>query len=892
MDTPLLTTNLRIPPQKQHLVRRDRLIDALEQGIPRHKLVVISSPAGYGKTTMLSHWAHASRLPVAWLSVSEENNDVRAFLRCLITAWAEVQPSARDGPLGVLLGAMMPDRKAILSVFINVGSHMRDHVVFVVDDYDLIHDPSVHQAVTFLLDHLPPMLHFVLASRRSPPLPLARYRAHRELLEFRTDDLQFTVVESEAFLNGMLGLSLRHDELAPLHTQLEGWVAGLQLVSLTLQRGLKNAEQLVVSGRHRFIADYLSGDVVDHLPNDLRRFLLQTSILDRLCGALCDAVTGGGDGQAMLETLERENLFLLPLDDSREWYRYHRLFADFLRAELHRRYLNDVAHLHRRAARWYLAQDQSEPAFHHAVTGDDPELVLRILNRYESFKLHAGEFSVLKRWLDSLPAAWYASHPLLGLSWAGLLAFTGALDACIRWVDHVETRLVSEAAEATRWQLARVTAFRCFVACFQNDLAQAEMQADRALRDLREEDRAYRTDIYHALGDTYRANGHWAEAKAAYLKVLDLTHGAYGVTGRLQSAHVFGALADLELRQGRLQEAAGYWRKAMAAFQDRENRGRLPLPVIGWVYTRMGELLYEWDQLREAWDYLSLGLEHAELGGDVRTLIVGCVMAGRAKLVEGEIETAMDYLERARPLVEEASFPDCTGRFERLQLDLWLAQDRLRASIGWADRMLENSALQERPEPELTLLSLAHVLIVKGDAQALGRAQKLLGQVLQTAEAAGRMGIQIEALAQQALVHWRRGDQASAMTSLEHALRLAEPEGYVRVFADLGLPIARLLQAAQSRGVIPDYVAKLLAACGDARVSHAGAQKALPEPLTRREQEILGLVAAGLTNQEIAATLNISPETVKKHASNIYGKLGVRRRTEAVARARELVLLG
>ncbi len=886
MDSFLLATKLRIPPQPHRAVRRARLIDALEHGIPDYKLTLISAPAGYGKTTLLAQWAQSSRCPIAWLSIGAEDNDIERFLRYLLTAWEEVQPGVRESPLGLLLGAVSPDSEAVLSAFINVANEVLDPMVFVLDDYHLIEDPSIHQALTFLLDHLPPTLHFVLAGRGEPPLPLARYRARHALLEFRADDLQFWPEETADFLSQMMGLNLTQDKVDALQAQLEGWVAGLQLVALTLQRRLVGADKLVVSGKHRFIADYLSEDVLAQLPDNMRQFLLQTSILDSLCGSLCDAVTGIADSQEMLKILERENLFLVPLDDSRQWFRYHQLFADFLHEELKQRHPDEVSDLHRRAARWYLARDLPEPAFHHAVEGSDAELVVQIIDRYCNAKLNGGEIRVVGRWVDSLPAEWYSAYPGLGLARVGFLAYTGAFEASVRCLDEVEQRLTPAESEDLRWQMARVNAVRCMMACMQNDTAGAETYADHALQELSEEDLNWRPGVYAALGDAYRRNARWEEARSCYLKALSVTDSP-GL--RFMSAHVFGALADLALMQGRLRDADGYWRKALAVI--RENWGRLELPVIGWVYIRMGELLYEWNELAEAWDHLSRGLERAELGGDVRALIAGYLIAGRMKLTEGEVEAAADYLERARPLVEKAPFPDWTSRFERFQLELWLAQDRLRAAVDWADEMLRGDTLQGRPESEIAQLAIARVLIVKGDMPSLEQAMALLKRLRQAAEEEGRAGIQIEALVLQALTYWKRGAQADAMTTLERALRLAEPEGYMRLLADLGLPMARLLQEARSRAVLPDYVETLLAVFGADLAIPVSKEQGLPEPLTQREHEILELMAAGLTNHEIAEKLVISPETVKKHTGSIYGKLGVSNRTEAAARARELDLL-
>jgi len=884
----LLTTKIETPLPPQQSLPRPRILNTLEREITHYKLILVSAPAGYGKTTLLAQWARASHFPIAWLSLDEEDNDVERFFRYLLAMWQTVQPKIVESQLGVLLGAMSPDNDAVLTAFTNAAHDTPDHTIFVLDDYHLINDPTIHEALTFLLDHLPPTVHFVLSSRNEPPLPLARYRARQALLEFGTADLGFLPEETELFLNERMGLGLTQETLGMLQGQLEGWVAGLQLMALTLKRGLTAVDRLIVSGRHRFIADYLSEEIVAQLPEDMQQFLLQTSILDRLCGSLCQAVTGTEETQKMLTTLEGENLFLIPLDDRREWFRYHHLFADFLHEELKRLHPDIVTSLHQRAARWYLAHDLPEQAFHHGVAGDDVELVLQLLERHVQPMLMSGEFKSLKQWLDLLPEAWHKEFPIIDLFQTGLLLFTGQLNAGTRRLEAVEQRLTSTKREDTRWQLARVSAVRCSIACFQDDLARAETFADQAFQDLPDSDHFFRSIIYGSLGDTYRRQGRWQEAKACYMEMLDFIHMP---AHRLQSAHVFGALADLDLRQGKLKDAAGYWRKALAIIQERENWGRLPLPLIGWVHIRLAELLYEWNELAEAWDHLTAGLARAELGGDVRAMIAGYLIAGRLKLTEGDFEAAIEYLEQARPLVEEAHFAHWISRFERLQLELWLAQDRLRTAVNWCDQMLQDSELEGRPESVVAQLAVARVLIVRGDERSLTQALTFLEQVGPAAAEEGRTGIHIEALALQAIACERRGKAAAAMTNLEHALRLAEPEGYVRRFADLGLPMARLLQEARSRQVMPGYIERLLAAFGGDVKLPRPAQQLLPEPLTDREEEILELLAAGLTNPEIAEKLIISAGTVKKHASNIYGKLGVSGRTEAAARARELDLL-
>ena len=890
MSTTVLESKIHIPVQSQRTVPRLHLLSILEHQKANHKLTLISAPAGYGKTTLLAEWARASSLPVAWLSITGEEDDVESFLRYLFAAWERVHPAISDTTFGILVGSQRPDIKMALPALLDAANEFPEQLVFVLDDYHLIEDPEIHDALGFLLDHLPAQLHFILASRSDPPLPISRYRARGQLLEIRAGDLHFSMSETKEFLNHSMQLDLSPDNIASLHANTEGWVSGLKLAALTLRRRDSVVEGTsMVSGRQRFIADFLGEEVLAQLPTDMQEFLLRTSLLDRLCGSLSNAITGEKNGQAMLERLERENLFIVPMDERREWYRYHSLFADFLRGELARLYPDQIRELHRRAGEWYLGHDFPEEAFPHVVASEDAGLAVEIFVKYLGAKLTGGEIKVVTGWVDSLPHTWYSAHPELGIARAALRMATGAFEDATNSIDEIELKLSSVEFRDRNVQLARTRAIRCYIACFQNDLNQAETYADQALTDLPEADISFRFGIYGALGDTYRRQGFWKKAKEWYLKGLDFAHlpeiGA-------QSAHIYGALADLELWQGRLQSAASYWRKAFSAIQDQENWGRIPLPVIGWVYIRMGEILYEWNQVAEAWDHVSRGLKRAELGGDVRSLIAGYVIAARLKLTSGDIETAEEYIERARPLEEQASFADWTSQFERIQLELWLAQDRLRAAVSWSDEMSRNPAFEDRPERMVTQLAMARVLIVKGDDPSLEWSLALLKSLVERAGRQGQNGVLIEALSLQAVADWRRGERAGALISLERALRLAEPEGYIRLFVDLGLPMAQLMQEARSRRVMPDYVGDLLAAFNMDLSFLTSSEMALPEPLTDREQQVLELLAAGLTNREIAEDLIISPETVKKHTGNIYGKLGASNRTQAVARARELNLLG
>jgi LuxR family maltose regulon positive regulatory protein len=871
------------------MVLRSQLWTNLEHNITQYRLVLFSAPAGYGKTTLLTEWARASSMPVTWLSVTREDDDVERFLRYLLAAWKLVKPDIAETPFGILLGSQMPEIEAVLAALINAAEQAPDHLAFVLDDYHVIEDPGIHDALTYMLDHLPAKLHIVLTCRSDPPLPLARYRARGQLLEIKAEDLVFTQAETTDFLIGSMGLELTSDEVTSIHKGTEGWIAGLQLAALALRRWRNDAEGTpLVSGRQRFIVDYLREEILDQLPAEERDFLLRTSILDRLCGSLCNAITGGENGQAMLAKLERENLFIVPLDERREWFRYHSLFDEFLVGELKDRLPVEVNRLHTRAARWCAAHDLDEQALVHAAAGEDGLLLAQIAEPYVHRMLLSGQLSLLDRWLGSVPEAWYADFPFFGFARACLYAIAGPPSALFSSLEKVEQRLAIATGVDVPLQMAKVKALRCAVACFQNDLGQAETYADQALHELPEKDHIYRAMIFHALGDTYRRIGRWEQARDLYLKVLKLSDDP---TYRVRSVHVFGALADLDLRQGRLREAAAHWQRALAEIPEQKSRGSLPLPVIGWVFIRMGDILYEWNQLREASGNIARGLEHVELGGDVQAMIAGYLISGRLNLTQGDVGAAAAYLEQARQLVDKTQLANWTSRFERLQLDLWLAQGRHKTAIKWCDEILGDAAHARRPEDAAEQLTLARALILKEDKSSLDEALARLAELLEAAEGEGRMGVTIESLTLQALALWRRGDRADALTSLEHALSLAEPEGYVRLFVDLGLPMGRLLQEARSRAVRPDYVRVLLDAFDTDLTDPVPAQMALPEPLTPREHEVLALIASGLTNREIAEKLVVSPGTVKKHTGNIYGKLGVSNRTQAVSRARELDML-
>ncbi len=888
MKSAIYTTQLTIPQLPQNTIRRNRLIDMLENGLAFARLAHISAPAGYGKTTFLAQWAQASQFLTAWISLSEAENDPERFIRYLYQAWERVQPGIQDHDIGLILEGPLQDIHVVLPALIEHANQTEVQIVFILDDYHLIQNPAVHEMLGNLIDYLPNSIRFILSSRGVPDLPLARYRARGTLLEMRMDDLQFNLDETEDFFRTAAEDDVDKEALRAIHARLEGWAAGLRMFALSMRQRRLDDSIPHITGKHRFIADYLRQDVFSALPEDNRQFVLETSILDRLSAPLCDAVTGRTDSYEMLETLEASNVFLVALDHNREWYRYHALFSDFLREELSRQASNQIPELHRRAAQWFLANDFPEQCYQHSLLANDRNLMVELFDRYANAKLQVGELRVIKRWLEGLPPDWFDAYPALGLAWAGYFAFTGAFEACLRKIHEIEMKLLPSQTPEQRQQLARVKTVRCFIACISNDLPKAESYAEQALNELPKDDVGYMPGIYAALGDTYRQNGLWEKAYRSYLKALEFTQSP-AVQG--SSAHIYGAIADLSLLQGRLRSAAQYWQKALASMQDRDNWGRLALPVTGWIYIRTAELLYEWNQLEEAGDHLARGLERAVLGGDIRTQAAGNVLSARLFLARGALDQADGAMDTARHLLEQARFPQWTAQFDRCQVERWLAENRVRDAMAWYKNTIHTEAAADHLEGDAANITAARVLTATGDPSSLEQALRLITAVYEDAESSGRGRTAVEALAIQALALRQKNDLPGALAALERALRKAEPEGYVRLFADLGLPMAELLQEIRARGIMQEYADRLLEALQVDYASLPGSGQTLPEPLTAREYEILQLLSAGLSNREIAERFVLSPETVKKHVSSIVGKLGASNRTEAAARARTLGLL-
>jgi LuxR family maltose regulon positive regulatory protein len=935
MTTPVLKTKLHIPSVRPELVPRPRLIERLNAGLHR-KLTLISAPAGFGKTTLVSEWVQAlygTTPPVAaaWLSLDESDNDPIRFLVYLVVALQTIEAgqeptgSIGKGVLSALQSPQPPPAEVILTALINEIAAIPDRILLVLDDYHLIGAQPIHDALTFLLRHLPPHtgpggqcqgMHLVIASREDPPLPLARLRARGQLTELRATDLRFTSSEAAEFLNQMMGLDLSAEDIAALENRTEGWIAGLQLAAISMQ-GRKDVAGFIQSftGSHHFVLDYLVEEVLEQQSQSVQSFLLQTAVLDRLTGSLCDALTGQDNGRATLETLEHANLFIVPLDDERRWYRYHHLFSDLLRQRLRQVQPEQVSTLHRQAGTWYEDQGLATEALRHILAAGDFQWAGRVVEQIGTATLWKWfDWTNLRYWLQQLPASLVHSRPRLCLLSAWVMDFSGQPEAIDPFLRSVESHLQDAGdgglvARADRliattdvsWAvpplskdvlsiMAEVTTIRAFTARVRDDLPGAIKLFHRALEMLPSQELHLRAVITGGLADTCFVSGDILTAGSLFPEA-----SAIGwESGNIYMASISARrLAEVQVMRGFLHQAADTYMQMQHVLAK---RGVQLAAVAGNTCVGMGELMREWNDLDAAVQQLREGIEHGKQVAGVRILLPGYVSLARALWALGDADGALSAIQEAMHVWEEYHVRRLWGvpPVAAYEARLWLAQGDVASAVQWAQEQGLRADGELSYQREVDHLTLARLLITQSNAS---EATGLLQRLLEAAEAGGRISRVIEILMLQALALQVQGDTDQAITTLERALTLAEPGGFVRIFMDEGPPMARLLYEALARGIAPDYARRLLAAFPVPEPEEAAPletqapESGQIEPLSERELEVLELFAEGLSNREIASRLFLSPHTVKTHSSNIYGKLNVHNRTQAVARARALGLL-
>ena len=904
MSTPVLVTKLFIPRPRPNSVARPHLIARLTEGLQRH-LTLISAPAGFGKTTLVGEWVAGCGRPVAWLSLDAGDNDLARFLMHLIAAAQTIAADMGEGVVGALRSSQPPPAEAILTALLNEITILPDNVILVLDDYHLIETPPVDQALTFLLEHLPPQLHLVLATREDPSLPLARFRAQGQLTELRAADLRFTASEAAAFLNQVMGLSLAADDVAALEDRTEGWIAGLQLAALSLQ-GSQDVAGFIraFAGDHRYIADYLVDEVLQRQPEGVRHFLLQTSILERLTGPLCDAVTGQQGGAARLEALERGNYFVVPLDEQRQWYRYHHLFADVLYAHLMAEQPDQVAMLHRRASVWYERHGSAGDAIRHALAAADGARAADLVERAIPDMRRSRQEATALDWLKALPDELLHVRPVLSAAYAHALLAVGELagvEARLRdverWLDTTAGRSKRPDAPAAEMVVVddeefhrlpgAIAVARAAQALAMGAVPETVTYAQRALNLVSEDDHLTRGGAAALLGLASWTSGDLETAHRMYAEGMARIQQAGNISDTIGGAI---PLADIRMAQGHLHAARRTYEQAL---QRAREQGAPALRGTADMYVGLAELDRERNDLDAAVQHLLRGKEQGAHTGFPQYPYRWRVAMARIREAQGDLEGALALLGEAERLYA-GDFSPNVRPVAAVRTRVWVKQGRVGDALGWTRERGLSAQDDLSYLREFEHITLARVLLAQSQSEGADRSIRepigLLDRLLHAAEDGERMGSAIDILIVQALAQQAKGDIPAALIALERALTLAEPEGYVRLFVDEGRPMAALLEAAAKQRIAPTYVHRLRTAFGTA-ADRTPVTQALIEPLSDRERDVLRLLGTDLTGPEIARGLIVSLSTMRTHTQNIYGKLGVTNRRAAVRRARELDLL-
>jgi len=903
MASPILVTKLFIPVARPELVSRPRLIERLNEGLNR-KLTLVSAPAGFGKTTLITEWLitlqrnsqkeNKTKSKVSWLSLDGGDNDPTRFLTYFITALNQANGSETvlgKGAMNMLQSPQPPPTEAVLTSLINELAIIPDGFILVLDDYHLIDSQSVHEALTFLMENLPPVMHLVITTREDPHLPLSRMRARGQMIELRATDLRFTKAETADFLNKVMGLNLSEEDIAALENRTEGWIAGLQLAAISMQ-GHTDIGTFVKSftGSHRLVLDYLIEEVLGQQPESIQNFLLQTSILNRLTGSLCNALTGQGNGQQVLETLERANLFIVTLDDERHWYRYHHLFADLLRERLNHTQFEQPSILHHKASVWYEQNGYDDEAIEHALSGNDFDRAAEIVDKHIDDIWGTGQHAVIQRWIAKLPDALVFSKPHLCVFHAWYLFVNGQREAAKQALEAAELAIKPDLVSDTKRLQGRVAAVQAFMDSYQGDLAETIQHAKKANEFLPEQDLTWRCLTGFVLGDALLYQGEMTEA---YHVRLDTVHVSK------ETGHYYLILiANLRLietlrHQGKLKQVIDLCEQQIQFVNE---CGISQTVAAGWLLALWGDVLVEMNELEKAITQAQKGAEIAGRGRrDVSFFGWSNLYLLRVLFSRGDLVGAKKVIEKMQNVVRDRNLPILADKqLSAWQARIWLEQDKLDIVSRWAKERGLN------PDGELSFINESEYLVYARlfrNQGNLDQANELLQRLLEASETGGRTLRVIEILLLQALAYHIKGDNDRALVSLEKALAITEPEGFIRIFVDEGPPMARLLYEALSHEIAPDYVQRLLRAfpievpekAGTPQPSESDSE--LIEPLSEREIEVLQLIAEGFSNQEISSRLYLSLNTVKAHTRNIYGKLGVNNRTQAGARARALGII-
>ena len=864
MPNLLLSTKFNVPSLRPGLVARPLLIEQIDTNLLqdsayRRKLTLISAPAGYGKTTLAIDWLQHLGLPFSWLSLDEADNDPRRFITYLIAAMQRVDENVGQAATTMLQSPQPPPDELMLTSLVNEISAVPQPFPLVLDDYHVIHTPPIHKQLAFLLDHQPATLHLVITTREDPLLPIPRLRASSQVLEIRQDDLRFSETETNEFLRSVMGLDLLPDEIAALERRTEGWIAGLQLAALSM-RGRDDLAGFIqaFTGSSRFILDYLIEEVFEGQSPDVKDFLLKTSILERLSASLCDAVTEKNVSQETLEMLEQANLFIVPLDQSREWYRYHRLFADLLQHRLRTSSI-PADSLHHRASQWYEQHDFPADAIQHALDAQDWNRAGDLILSNNSEFLKRGEVLTVIRWFQMLPEDVLQTNPRLYFDYCWPLLLAGQFDVARPLLERVE-QMTGEIPEL----LGEVYAAQAYLARGQGDHALMVEKSQQALTLLPKSSVDSRGIVAMNLGLAYWHMGQMGAAEEVLAEALEASQATGNHYAALTSLIFQGRVHAV---RGRLHQAEGFFERAIQLGGD--------IPINALAHMDLATLHYEWNALDVSDEHIQKAIEICQRSQNNEFLVGALMIQSRLRMGQGDLIGAENALDQAWDLVRGGKIPTGTAvRMDSAQVRLSLAKGG--STEAWEHKLTETVDCH----PFYRFLG-----VTKARTLSKGHARAYLDGLGQAARSNdwGYGLVAVRAL-QAALAESRD----EAVCFLTEALQLAEGGGFIRSFVEVGEKLVPSLRAAVREGIAVDYAGRILnVMAGKAEIVEAGL-KSMVEPLSERELEVLQLVTEGLSNREIAEKLYISTGTAKTHVHNLCGKLGVRNRTEAALKGKEL----
>lgn len=903
MSETLLTTKLYIPPYPSNIVRRPHLLERLNEGLTLgRKLTLISAPAGSGKSTLVSEWIDRCERPVAWLSLDEGDNDPVRFLTYLITALHTFAPNFGKGILSAIQSPQFPSTESILTRVINEITLLPNNFILFLDDYHLIDSKQIDHTLSFLLDHLPSRMHLVIATREDPSLPLPRYRARGQMTEMRAADLRFSPGEIAEFFNRIMGLNLGDAEIASLEVRTEGWVAGLQLAALSMREHSNIAGFIQsFSGSHQFILDFLVEEVLERQPEKVRNFLLETAILHRLSSPLCNAVTGREDGKLMLESLVRENLFVIPLDNMRQWYRYHHLFAEVLQARLNETHPDRASLLHLRASEWFEQNGLRSDAIRHALMANEFEYAASLIELARPAMDISFKSSTWLGWVKALPEVLIRARPVLCVGYAWALLDAGELEAsearlqdAESWLDAPTNEMVVVDNEQFRSLPATISTARAYRSLGLGDVAGALKNARQALERTPEDDRVRYVQSVSLLGLAEYTSGN---LQAAERSLVDF-YSNLRKSGEISTLiGVTFLLADIRMAMGRLHDAENIYRISLRLAGC---QGEQMFPGTADLYRGLAGLYIERGELEAARQYLSTSQKLGEQNATTDWLHRLYVSQARLKEVHGDLVGALTLLDEAERVYIRSPLPDVHPT-PALKTRIWLKQGKLADALGWVREQALSVEDEFQFAREYDHVTLARVLIAVGksnrQAEPLDKASRLLGSLLQVAEKSGHWSTVIEVLLLQALNLQVQGNPHMALLPLERALHLAMPEGFVRIFVDEGHEMRQLLEKLSHNrdNAIRNYTNKLLAAFSPPETASASSdflkRSEMLEPLSERELEVLKMLRSEFNGPEIARQLLVSLNTLRTHTNNIFKKLGVNNRRAAVRRGQEIGLI-